>query len=267
MKRFVMAVFAALLLMSSPAYGQSSARSERDPVGERYWVEFTATWWRPGLTGSVASDSLDLIGSTIDFAGDLGFGDSRTSDFRLVLRPARKHKFRFQYTPVEFSAASVLARDIAFAGQLFPVALPIESLLTWNVMRFGYEWDFFYRPRGFVGLLIEVRRTELTAAIDSLLASGDLLATAPLPALGLVGRVNPTRHLAVNFEVGGLKLSDFSPDHSFTSMDMEFSATYNVTRNVGVSGGWRRLNTSLIAGDDRGELDFKGLWFGGVVRY
>jgi len=236
-------------------------------VGEKYWVEFSATWWQPALDGLVRSDSLGLIGSQIDLVSDLAFKNSSHRDIRLVLRPGKKHRFRFQYTPLGFTGDSLLSRDIAFAGQIYPVSLPVQSALTWNVMRFGYEWDFFYRPRGFVGVLLEVRKTDMTAGIDSIIGSGEIFANAPLPAIGLVGRAYPVRHVALNFEVSGLTLSDLIPDIEFKTLDYEFSATYNVTGNFGVSGGFRRMNTRLVFDTDMGELNFRGLWFGGVVRY
>ena len=258
-----------VLLVAGPAWAQPNPRTSesRPGAGEKYWIEFSATWWRPALDGSISSDRLGLIGSTIDFISDLGFENSRHSDVRVVLRPAKKHKLRFQYSPIEFTGDSVLARDVTFAGRVYPIALPVQSMLTWKVMRLGYEWDFFYRRRGFVGVLLEVRRTELTAGIDSIIGSGEVFGSAPLPALGFVGRFYPIRELAIHIEGAGLKLTDLTPEHAFKMLDVEASATYNLTRNLGVSAGWRRMNTNLRFDADRGELNFKGMWFGGVVRY
>lgn len=267
---FSLSVLAFVLLsMASPAFGQGNPPvvATRPGVGESYWIEFSATWWKPGIDGLVSSDRLGLVGSQIDLVTDLAFKNSRHSDIRVVLRPARKHRFRLQYTPLEFSGESVLTRDITFAGQVYPVSVPVQSFLSWKVLRVGYEWDFFYRPRGFVGVLVEVRKTDFTAGIDSIVGGAEIFANAPLPALGVVGRAYPIRNLAVNFEVVALKLTDIVQDVSFDMMDLEFSATYNVTRNFGVSGGWRRMNTDVTFEEDRGVLNFKGLWFGGVVRY
>jgi hypothetical protein len=259
------AVMAALLGPVSAASAQSS--QEFKATGEKYWIDFSFNWWLPALGGSVASDALGLIGSTIDFASDLGFSDTREQDLRLVLRPAKKHKFRFQYTPTAFSASSVLTRDISFQGTIYPVSLPVESALTWNVMRFGYEWDFFYRPRGYVGVLFEIRHTTMDAAIDSIVGSGQVEASGPFPSIGVVTRVNATKHLAINAEFSTLKLSDLIPDQDFWLLDLDISATYNLARYFGVSGGWRRQNTSLQLAADRGDINFKGFWIGGTVRY
>ena len=165
---------------------------------------------------------------------------SRQSDVRLVLRPAKKHKIRFQYTPTDFAAESVLTRDIAFAGQVYPISLPVESLLTWKVMRVGYEWDFFYHPRGFIGVLVTGGFTTLDAGISSIIGSATAEGDAPLLEIGAAGRFYPIRHLAINVEGSGLKLTDLEPDTALKTMSFDLSATYNITNNFGVSGGWRR---------------------------
>jgi hypothetical protein len=262
-------LFAVLLapLTSAPASAQTVPDRSTPGLGERYWIEFTATFWKPGLDGAVASDRLGLIGSSIDLVSDLGFQNTGHQDIRLVLRPAKKHKVRFQYAHLRFGGDTILSRDITFQGQIYPISLPVQSTLTWNVMRIGYEWDFFYRPRGYIGVLVEVRQTDLSAALTSFLASGEVTGDAPQPALGLAGRVYPIRQLAINVEGTLGKLSDLTPDHAFETFDFEVSGTYNFHRTVGVSAGWRRMNTSLTFDNDRGELKFAGLWIGGVVRY
>jgi hypothetical protein len=255
--------------MASPCAAQTpTPKPASSPVlGERYWIECTATWWKPGLGGAVSSDRLGLIGSRVDFISDLGFGNTGHQDVRVVVHPAKKHKFRFQYSHLTFGGDNILARNIAFKGQIYPVSLEVQSNLTWNVMRLGYEWDFLYRPRGYVGLLVEVRQTDLSAALSSFIASGDISGNAPIPSLGLSGRVYPLRQLAINVEGSFLKLNDSSPDHAFQTFDFEVSGTYNILRTVGVSAGWRRMNTNLHFDSDFGELNFKGVWIGGVVRY
>ena len=261
------------LLAVLAAAGAASAQTpppagdNRGGIGEKYWAEFSFTTWKPTLSGSIASDSLQLIGSQINFASDLGLTSSQFNDFRIVLHPAKKHRIRFQYTPMSYTGDSVLSRDITFAGRVYPVALPVQSSLSWDVWRLSYEWDFFYRPRGFVGMVVQGGVTDLKAGIDSVLGSGEVTGSAPLVAVGVAGRVYPTRHLAVNVEVTGLKLTDLKPDHVFKTMAYDVSATYNFTRVIGASGGWRRTDTMLKLNGDSGDLNFGGLWFGAVVRY
>lgn len=264
--RMFAVVLAAGLFLPAPASAQGM--SSRPAMGENYYLELAATWWKPKVKGSITSDSLELVGSRIDLVDDLGFTETpRFRDIRITLRPARKHKLRFQHTPLEYNAEATLTRDISFAGEVFPVSLPVASDLTWKVWRFGYEWDVVSRSRGFVGVLFELRRTELSAALTSLVASGSVLAEAPLPSIGVVSRIYPLPDLALNFEFSGFKVPEMDGDYEGTYSDLEVSATVNISNNLGVSAGWRRLNTDIRIERDFGDLKFSGVWFGGAVRF
>ena len=265
----ILGASAGLLLFPATASAQQTRPDQgpRPAMGEDYRLEISAAWWKPHLAGSVSSDRLNLIGSKIDLVSDLGFGEARFRDLRVTLRPARKHKVRFQYTPLEYAASGQLARQVVFAGHVFDVALPIDSRLGWKVWRLGYEWDFVYKSRGFIGVLFEARKTELTAALSSLAATGEVGAQAPLPAIGLVARAYPLPDLALNFEISGLKVPEFDGKYEGNYSDIELSAIVNVTNNLGVGGGWRRLDTNLRIERDFGDLKFRGMWFGGAIRF
>ena len=57
---------------------------------------------------SIASQSLGILGSTIDFKKDLGLTDQHFPEVHLELRPATRHKFRFQYIPIKYDQSGVL---------------------------------------------------------------------------------------------------------------------------------------------------------------
>ena len=258
----------SLVLPSAAAAQMTRPRQPARPaMGEDYRVEVGGAWWKPSLFGSVSSDRLELIGSRIDLVNDLGFTEARFKDLRITARPLRNHKIRFQYTPLRYTATAALTRQITFAGRVFDVSLPVDSQLGWKVWRFGYEWDFISRSRGFVGVLFEARKTELTAALSSLIASGEVVAQAPLPAIGIVARAYPLPDLALNFELSGLKVPKIDGKYEGNYTDMEFSGTVNITNNLGVTVGWRRLDTNLRIDQDFGDLKFQGLWYGGAIRF
>ena len=266
-------VLIACVLFLSVA-GSAAAQTAPKPatpndfaVGEKYKVEFSYTFWQPKLDGNLTSDQLGVIGSRVDLTSDLALETARFHDFRFVIRPAKKHRVKIQYTPIEFNGSGTLSRDITFAGVVYPISLPIESLLTWKTFRVGYEYDFYYKPRGFIGVLVMAGTTAFNARIDSVIGSAEALGDAPLIEIGAAGRFYPIRNLAINFEGSGIKLTNLEPDSMLKTLSFDLSATYNFTNNFGVSGGWRRLDTNLVLKGDSGELDFKGLWIGGVVRY
>src|SRR5262245_46950548 len=109
---------AILLLTSSPALAQFRPRPMSDPAtGEKYHFEGGVGFWSPTADMSISSESLGIIGSTIDFKKDLGITDTRFSELHLELRPAAKHKFRFQLIPIDYVQNHTLTRTIIFNGQ------------------------------------------------------------------------------------------------------------------------------------------------------
>ena len=97
---------------------------------------------------------------------DLGIEKTWFKQLRIVLRPAKKHKFRFEYTPITYDAVGTLPTNIVFNGILFPVTFPVTTNLQWKAYRFGYEYDFVSRDRGFVGLILEAKYTDVQATLE-----------------------------------------------------------------------------------------------------
>ena len=256
------------------AHAQYSAPSTTTAaLGERYHFEVSGNFWNPDLFGQISSEQFGLVGSTIDFTEDLGYVKTRFRDLRIVLRPSQKSKFRIQYTPVEYEAETTFSRSIVFNGIAFPLSVPVESRFGWKVWRFGYEYDFVYKSRGYVGLLLEGRYTQMDARLttNSPLFSTQIdefaTAKAPLPAIGVVGRAYVLPEVAINFELSGFKLPDIDPKYKADYFDWDIYGTVNLTNNFGVQAGWRKLTNLLVIENDMGDVRFQGLWFGGAVRY
>lgn len=240
-----------------------------DPaVGEDYHVEVQLGWWNPTPEVFVSSQSLGIIGSNIDFVNDLGIAKTRFREIRVVGRPARKHKFRFAYVPISYAADATLARSITFNGVRFNVNLPVSSSLTWKAYRFGYEYDFVYRDRGFVGLILEANYTDVNVELTSLVASEFARAKAPIPAIGGIGRVYVARNVALTGEITGFKLPQIGDEmNEGRYLDFDFYGTINFTNNVGASVGYRSLDVQYLIDNDSGDFKVKGWYFAGVVRF
>jgi hypothetical protein len=270
----LLALVMTTLLVPATAQAQYGAPGlSSSAIGENYHIEISGTIWNPDLFGLISSEQFGQVGTKIDFITDLGYAKTRFRDMRLVLRPSRKSKFRIQYTPVVYEAETSFKRNIVFNGISFPLSIPIESTFGWKVWRFGYEYDVVYASRGYVGLLFEARYTQLDARLKTnspvFSPAIDEFSTlkAPLPALGIVGRAYPHRQVAINFEVSGFKLPDFDPKYQANYFDWDVNGTVNLTNNVGVQVGWRKLTNYLAIENDFGDLQFKGPWFGATLRY
>jgi hypothetical protein len=260
----------AAVMNAAPALAAAQYGSELGSAvpGEQYHFEVSGTLWNPDLSGVISSQRLGIVGSEIDFIDDLGFERTRFKDVRFVLRPSRKSRFRIQYTPITYVAETSLRRDITFNGQTFPLNLPLQSQFDWKVWRFGYEYDVFYHERGFVGLLLEGRYTQMTAELASPLMSEFTRVKAPLPAIGVVGRAYVVPDVAVNFEMSMFRVPEGAiPDVEANYYDWDIHGTFNVHRHVGLQVGWRRMTNFLTVEEDSGDVKFQGLWFGGALRY
>jgi hypothetical protein len=266
------ALGALLCLGGAPAnaqYGPVTQPSSSSPaVGEKYTIEAAFGVWSPTPEIVFSSEQFGIPGTDIDLQADLDAEEGNFRDFRFVLRPARKHKFRVEYIPIKYDVDTILRRTVIFNGNVYPVGLPVQGELKWDAWRFGYEYDFIYRDRGFLGFIAEAKYTDVSAELTSPLTSEFTEARAPIPALGLVGRGYLLPNLAVTGEFTAFRIPESDDrDYSGKYYDFDVYATLNFTNNFGVTGGYRRLTLGYIVDNDFGDFNMKGLYFMGVARF
>jgi len=253
---------------ATPAQAQYGAKPrESRATGETYHMEIGALFWNPTPDIAITSEALGIIGSKIDFVDDLGIEKTLFKQFKIAARPATKHKFRFEYTPIKYTATATLHRTIVFNGILYPISVPVESELKWKAYRFGYEWDFVYHDRGFVGLLLETKYTDVQATLTNAFDSEFVRARAPIPAIGGIGRVYPTNNFSITGEFTFFKLPDIGEDFEGRLYDFDVYGTVNFTDYVGAQAGYRSFSANYKVDEDEGQLLLKGFYFGGVVRF
>jgi hypothetical protein len=275
MRTRVVAAFAVcliVLLAAASAQAQYTPRGLSDrATGETYHVEVGGYFWNPTPDIGISSESLPIVGQTatlIDFVNDLGIEKSRFKQLKIVLRPGTKHKFRFEYTPIRYEAEGTIARNVIFNGIIFPVPLPVQTDLTWKAYRFAYEFDFLYRDRGFLGLVLEAKYTDVEATLTNIVDTQFVRARAPIPAIGVIGRVYVAPNVSITGEFGGFRLPEGIDENYRTSYyDFDLYGTVNFNDNVGAQFGYRSFDVFYRIDEDEGSLELKGLYFGGVVRF
>jgi hypothetical protein len=259
----------AMLVASAPASAQYRGYSVGDPAtGEKYHVEARFGLWNPSPNLVVSSESLGIPGDRIDAVTDLGFTQKRFADIHLVLRPARKHKFLFDYIPISYTAEAVLKRNITFNGINYQVNLPVNSSLDWKAYRLGYEYDFIYRDRGFAGFILDVKYTNVRVDLKNPFNHDFAHAAAPIPALGGIVRLYPAANISVTAEVTGVKLPE-SIDKRYKGhwVDVDVYGTVNFSNNVGAQVGYRSLDVGYTIKRDYGAFLLKGFYVAGVARF
>ena len=240
-------------------------------VGEDYHIEAAYSFWSAEPSLIVNSESLEILGTDVNLITDLGIEKKRLGMFDIVLRPAKKHRFRFQRTPIKYEVdAFPVQREFIFNGQRYRVGLPVTTNVDFTTYRFGYEYDFLYFKKGFVGVLLDLKYTNVDVSLDSPIGAEFVSAAAPIPTLGFVGRGYVVPNLALNGEVSFFRTpstlqEQFDGNASYTDFDV--NATYNINKYVGTKVGYRRTTVFYDIELDTGDLAFKGFYFGGVIRY
>lgn len=266
-RRAFAAATALLALSALPAAAQFRP-AQPDVVGEDYHVELSFNFWNPTPEPIINSEALGIPGTDINLVDDLGVEKRRLKDLRIVLRPAKKHRFRIDYLPMDYSAESQVNREFVFNGLRYRVGLPVATTAEFKAWRFGYEYDFIYRQRGFIGVLFDVKYTDINVGLNSPLGDEFFKQVAPLPTIGGVARVYAAKNVALNAELGYFKIPEsVSEDYQGRYLDFDVNATFNPHKNVGIQAGYRKIDVNYLVKKDSGVLTFKGLYFGGTVRF
>ena len=262
--------FLYILFAPRMASAQFSATPFSDPAGgEQYHVEGAIAFWNPPLGLQVSSESLPgVVGTTIDAVGDLGIGQKRLMELRLVLRPAKKHKFRLHYLPMKYNGQSTFHREFVFNGQRFGVNLPIGTDLEWTTTLIAYEYDFLYKDNWFVGFTLNSKFTKTSVNIASPIITEFATAQAPVPTIGGVARVYVVPNISVTADINGIKIpSSVNENYRAHYFDFDLYGTVNFNSYVGAQIGYRNIDVGYRFKKDEGSFKMKGLYFGGVVRY
>ena len=270
----IVAFLAAGLSLAASAEAQYGARrptSER-ATGETYHVEVIGAFWNPSPDIVISSEQFDIIGSEVDFVNTLGVTDTKFKQLKVALRPATKHKFRFEYTPITYDADKVITASFVFNGQLYQVGIPVTTNLKWKAYRFGYEWDILYKSRGFLGLLVDLKYTDIEATLSSSAVGAAQFthAQAPIPAIGVVGRGYVVPNISITGEFSAFKLPEralTTDDYSGRFYDFDLYGTVNFNDHVGAQLGYRSWDVFYKVKKDTGTLHLTGPYFGGVVRF
>ncbi len=272
-------IAAVFVITATPAFAQFQPRRLEDPAtGEKFRVEGSAGFWSPSADMTLSSVSLGIPGTTIDFVNDLGLTNKRFGELHLVLRPARKHKLRLQYIPITFQKdGHQISREITFNGQRYTLNTPVNWLFDWKAYRFGYEYDFISRSRGFGGIILDVKYTDVYASLQTPFQAEPEFVhpRGPVPALGGIARVYVVPNISITGELTGFTIPDsISKDLPFDGhyFDLDIYGTLNFTNNVGAQVGYRSFDVGVTVTENNGATSagaflMKGIYFGIVARY
>ena len=169
----------------SPVRGQAA---ENRATGETYHVEMGAysgirRLTLPSPANRWASSARRSISSMISASRRA----LQTAQDRA--RPGDEAQVPLRVHADHLHATATLHRNIIFNGILYPVSLPVESEMKWRRTGSATNGISSTHDRGFVGLLLEAKYTDVQATLTNVLDTEFVRARAPIPAIGGIGRV------------------------------------------------------------------------------
>ena len=262
------ACLTTLLALAAPADAQVFTQATDLPIGEAYHVEVLGGMWNPTPNLTIASEEFGIAGTDIDFTSDLGIATKRLGELRVRLRPGRKHRFRIDYVPIRYAAQAAVERRLVFRGIAYDIGVTVNSTVTWNTWRLGYEYDIVHRPRGYFGIIVEAKYTEVEASLDSSLGREFARARGPIPAIGAVIKIYPIRVLGVTAEVTGIRLPEgVDEDYGGQYLDYDIYGTLNFTENIGAQVGYRSIDMSGVFESESVDMKLTGVYVGALLRF
>ena len=269
-------VFLSVVLLGTMAVPSTAAAQYRSVpveggIAENYHIEAAYGWWDATPELIVNSESLGIVGSDIDLISDLGIEKHRLGKFDLVLKPSKKHRFKYQHLPIKYETdAHRVTREFIFNGQRYTIGLPVTTSVDFSSDSFGYEYDFLHYPWFWVGAGISMKLTSMHVDLQSPIGAEFFKQTAPIPAFNFSGRAYLHPNLSVDAEIAFFRIpssieEQIEGDGSYNDFDIH--TTYNFNKYVGAQLGWRKTTIFYEAERDSGDLKFSGMYFGGVVRY
>jgi hypothetical protein len=266
------------LVASSQADAQFRAPEAPAP-GENFHVELALMFWKPTPGIVIGSDSLRAVDATgVDLVQQFGIEDKRFNEFRTVLQGG-KNKVRISHVDIVYNEAATLQQAIVIGGRPFNIAADATADLDWELWKVGYEHDFVKTGRGFFGFIADMHFNHVVANLSATsqgFTAGSLTdKKVPFPALGVIGRVYPHKNVGITAEWSGFKMPGFIADKLSDLGDggdahlknFDVSVTGSITRYFGVQGGYRALTADYLLDTDSGDLEMKGFYFGGLVRF
>ena len=264
------AVLALAIVGVCASRADAQVQPAPDPaVGESYRFELSYLFWSATPELIISSESLGIPGTDVNLITDLGIEEKRLRELRLVVRPARKHKFRFNYLPIKYEAVALVTREFIFNGIRYPIGVPVSTSADLTTLRGAYEYDFFSAPAGFAGVVLDVKYTNVDVELISPIGLEFVKSVAPIPGIGFIGRGYLVSNVSVTGEITYFRVPANLGGEDFGGryLDFDLYGTFNFNRNAGVQVGYRSIDVNYFAELDAGSLTFKGLYFGGAVRF
>jgi len=233
-------LFAAVLCTSSPA-------SAIVNVDARYW--FTT------FSDTVQLSSGSVTGTNLNLIDDLNVDDKKNFWEGRVTLELGSHKLRYSYMPLSWDGTKTITQTISFNGQTYTAGASVDTKLSADYHRLGYEYDIIDLLDNRVGVIFELKYFDADARLSApsigLNESGTL--KAPIPTIGVTGQVG----LPFLINIGG-EITGVGTGSKVYLVDAEAGVNFKPAPFVVISGGYRILKFHVESSNDKVDLTLKG---------
>jgi hypothetical protein len=236
----------------------STGRSDAQQVvglGEEGRFEFEARRWRPKLSSEFGDNPV------FNLQDDLGVTDVKDQEYRILLRFGRWVKIRASGVSLDYQANKVLENDISFTAVDFPAGTSVATSMKIQNIKGGVEVDLLALREGFFAVVADYSSFKATPVLSAPGAEAGEVMEVALVTLGIRGRIYLTPAFALTAEATGMKR-----ESSGVITDFEGAATFNLSRNIGLTLGYRNLYCKWLKGG-RATFRLQGYYYGATIRF
>jgi hypothetical protein len=196
------------------------------------------------------------IEGEVDFEDDLGLSSDKTlPTLWLEWQPASRHLFRLGYYEMSrHSRDKVISGEIDLGDTTYPAGAALSAEFEQTVYELDWTWWLVKRERSAFGTELGVTVLELTASAAARVQVGSesrelnerASATAPVPTVGIAGRVQPLSKLWLEAEarvLPGVEFDNVEGDALVLVASAEWQAFEHL--NLGVNWSHFELDVDI----------------------
>jgi hypothetical protein len=237
-------IIVGVLTLPALAFGQNAERGDID----QYNVRVSGFWLYsyPTVTLQAAGH-----GGVLDFNHDFAFNQYSTFLGKLDWKFTRKNHLYLSAAPFNQSNQAVLNRTITFRGQTYTVGATAKGQIQATLLAPGYQYDIVRRPRGHLGIGVQVDIFRTTGRISTAAqvtgtgvhqaaSSSSASVLAPIPVVGPEFRLYLTKspRLFINGQVYGMYFFGYG-NFVATTDYLGLAVTKSLSINAGYAIGSR----------------------------
>jgi hypothetical protein len=258
------------------AYSQieAAAAAERDPLEASVIVDVGGFFMSTDTRVRVDGETTGIIGTDFDYDETFGLGDVERFRVEGLWRIGERHAIRVMYFQNDRSATRILARELRFGNETFPLAASVTAHSELTIGQLAYDYAFLRRGSYELAGSIGVHVMDLGLSLNATLTGGgsvsgaigeDATTTAPLPVIGLRGiwRLPHDLYLAAQAQYFHINFDPYSGGLT----DLKATLVWQMTDHFGLGVGYNDFRFKFDL-EDEGKFSGRLRWnYGGAVAF